>query len=287
MQQKLSFIYLGLYLLIFSSCAGYAFIAPAFIGEGFDTENHPYYVSDEPNFTRLTKEKDLKMDLSASGNNGFPFNAKLGYSPTKNFGILVNHYNMGYNNSFNPAKWNYHMTNIAGGGYYLLQNEKQKAWTLKNSNMPAGFLFDAYAGYGLGKNKNLYQEGGESSVNIQKIFLQTGIHYHHQLLGVSLVHKLNHVHFLNGNFNGQANFSAINGFNYIKDNNNILVSEISARLSFGTERVLFYSGFTFNHLEDNRDGFRSIDKRNFPFKKSKGYLGLVINLSDIWKKIKK
>ena len=153
--------------------------------------------------------------------------------------------------------------------------------------MPAGFLFDAYAGYGLGKNSNQYREGGKSNVNIQKIFLQTGIHYHHQLLGVSLVHRLNHVHFLNGNFMGQADFNAINGFNYIKDNNNIIVSEISARLTFGTERVLFYSGFTINQLKDNRDGFGMIDEGSFPFKKSKGYFGLVINLSDIWKKIKK
>ena len=280
MLQKLMLLLIGIYIIILSSCA-FAII-PAVAEQGYSAEDHPYFTPDEPNMTKLSKEKDLKLDISRSDENQqFPMNFKLGYSPIKHLGILANHYNSGGSQRLTFAnaskKWKYQMTDLGVGTYFLLQNEKQKKLTNKNPNFPVGVLFDIYAGYGLGKNKNNYIEGGNDELNVQKIYLQAGVHFHHQLLGISLINRLSNVNFTKGKFTGQANLTQINGFSYIVDNNKFTNFETAVKISFGTERVQFYTGLISSNLQE---------EVAFPFRKSKGYMGLLVNLNAIWEKIK-
>ena len=274
MLQKLILLLSCIYIVIISSCA-VAYL-PA-IGEFNNSEINPFYTSDDPNMTMLSNEKDLKLDLNRTGDHqNFPLNFKLGYSPKKHFGIHLDHHNTGKDDS-DSKPWNYHMTNLAGGAYYLFQNKKHKAVAAKNTNFPVGFLLESYLGYGIGKNTTRFFKGGEIDLKVQKIFLHAGIHYHHQLLGFSLVTKINNVHFLNGQLNGNVDDRHLFGFVNLREKNNYRTVESSAKISVGTKAIMFYTGLTFNH---------SFYDLNMPNKGSKGYVGILLNLNSVWEKIK-
>ena len=268
MQVKTQFILIFVTILFLPSCS------------------HYYYAPDEANVLKLNEKNDLKFSASGNSTNGNyelkHTNLQLGYSPIKHVGIFASHFNMSGDEPIqNPIRGGKgHLNNIGLGGYYFLDSESILNNLVNyndNIGVRSGFLFDAYAGYGKGHIYNYYPEGGESDLDIQKYFIQGGVHWQGKGLGISYVFKFGRINYFNGLIVGQLDQTEINSLRNINEIREFPFRESSLKFYMGVKYARVYLNVvTMGNEFDNL----------FSHRTSIGSFGIIVNIDDVYKGIK-
>jgi len=268
MLNKKYYFFIFVYILLSTSCS------------------HYYYAPDEANMLKLDDRNDLKFSASGNSTNGNyelrHTNVQLGYSPIKHVGVFASHFNMSGDepkqNSIRGGKG--HLNNVGLGGYYFLETESILNRLVKyddNIGVRSGFLFDAYAGYGKGHVHNYYAEGGRSDLDIQKYFIQGGIHWQGKALGLSYVMKFGRLNYFNGLIVGQLNESEISSLQNIESNREFPFRETSLKFYMGVKYARVYLNVA--TTIDEFDNF-------FTHRTSMGSFGVVVDIDDVYRAIK-
>ena len=263
--QNYKFLLLTLSLIFFNSCS------------------HYYYAPDEANVMKLAQRNDLKVAVSGNSTNGNyelkHANYQLGYSPIKHLGVFVSRFNMmGKEPINNPDRGgNGFLNNAAMGGYYFFERGSILDRIVKYDEelaVPSGFLVDAYLGYGKGQVHNFYTEGGQSNLELQKYFLQGGLHWQGKTLGLSYVLKFGKLNYFNGIIEGKLDEQNINSLQNIE----------SIRASpFRETSLKFYMGIKQTRVYLNVSTVVSTFENNFLHRTSVGSFGIIMDIDDIYR----
>ena len=245
---------------------------PRFINE--------YYAPDEGNMVMLSHKKDLNISGSVPSsllNDKDPeqYNFQFSYSPIKHLGLLTAYSDYAYRGI---SETMLHHTKLkiyngAIGGYYLFQNKEQKLRGDTTDNLPTGILLDLYAGFGKGNLTNKYKEGGNSILDFNKYFIQGGVHYQEELVGVSAVYKIGAINYYQGVINGPFSIEDIDSLRNITEKNTFPFREFSFKLYFGINEVRTYFGFT---------NLNFFDKNPFNHRNQIRYIGVVFDIDQFF-----
>ena len=267
--QNYKFLFLISGLLFFNSCS------------------HYYYAPDEGNVMKLANRNDLKISASGNSSNGSyelkHSNFQIGYSPIKHLGIFASRFNMkGKEPTENPERGgNGYLNNVAIGGYYFFERGSLLDRIIKFDEelaVPSGFLIDAYLGYGKGHVHNFYVENGTSDLDLQKYFLQGGLHWQGKTLGFSYVLKVGRLNYFNGFLEGKLDDENFNSFRNI---------EMTREFPFRETSLKFFMGIKQTRVYLNVSTLVSTFDNNFLHRTSLGSLGLIIDIDDIYHSIKR
>ena len=266
-QQKI--LLLLLLLLLLSSCG------------------HYYYAPDEANALKLQEQHDLKFSISGNSTNGNyelrHSNIQMGYSPIKHVGVFGSHFKMsGKEPIQNPIRGGKgHLNSFGLGGYYFLESSSFLDRIVKYDDeigLNSGFLFDLYGGYGKGHVNNYYVEGGFSDVDLQKYFLQGGVHWQGKAMGLSYIFKFGQLNYFNGLLEGQIPIEDFNSLNNI--------NEIRA-FPFRETSLKFYMGIKYARVYLNVSTLTNEFDNSFNHRTSVGSFGVIMEIDEIYKSIKK
>ena len=179
-------------IILFSSCATKQFvneyIAPV--------DGNTFQLSDKNNFFAAGSIHPPRKD----GNHPLQYNFQLGYSPIKHLGIVTSYNHYRFSEDKPDHLSSIKLFNIALGGYYSLQDEEKLDNDEFENTLIQGFLINAYAGYSNGKtdNKYPYEFGANSSLNFHKYYVQGGVLWQNELLGLSLQGRIGEINFYEG-----------------------------------------------------------------------------------------
>jgi len=252
----------------------------------FSSCSHYYYAPDEANMLKLNDQHDLKFSVSGNSTNGNynlkHTNAQVGYSPIKHIGVFASHFKMsGDEPEQNPVRGGKgHLNNVGFGGYYFLDSESILNRLVNYDDkigVRSGFLFDVYAGYGKGHVYNYYPEGGRSDLDIQKYFIQGGVHWQGKALGLSYVMKFGRINYFNGLIVGQLNDSEINSLRNINEIREFPFRETSLKFYMGVKYGRVY--LNISKIDDEFDNL-------FSHRTSVGSFGIILDIDDIYRGIK-
>jgi len=216
------------------------FIVAVFLFNGC-TYNY-YYAPNAQNNLRLTKPNEVKGDFGifrSAGTNGIIVHSA--YSPVKNLGIQANYYRSSSNLD---AGLKMQEGNLAIGTYYLHKFDPRENKT-KHLFEP-GFLFDLYAGIGIGQNKNGISElfnnlTTRTRFNYHKYYMQAGIHL--QTFGaitIGYTFRLFYLDYKNALASGEILDAFIDDLNLLKANDPFLLRENSIKFSVGSNKINYY-----------------------------------------------
>ena len=248
--------------------------------------SHYYYAPDEANMLKLNEQHDLKISVSGNSTNGNyelkHTNLQLGYSPIKHVGVFASHFKMSGNEPIqDPIRGGKGHLNSAGlGGYYFLESESILNKLVKYDDkigVRSGFLFDAYAGYGKGHIYNFYIEGGHSDLDLQKYFVQGGVHWQGKALGLSYTMKFGRLNYFNGLIIGQLDESEINSLLNIEEIKEFPFRETSLKFYMGVKYARVYL-----NVATTVDEFDN----SFTHRTSVGSFGIIVEIDEIYKGIK-
>ena len=252
----------------------------------FSSCSHYYYAPDEANVLKLNDRHDLKISISGNSTSGNyelkHSNFQLGYSPIKHVGVFASHFKMsGQEPKDDPLRGGEgHLNNVGIGGYYFFNAESILNNLVSYEDeigVQSGFLFDVYGGYGKGHISNFYTEGGFSDLDLQKYFVQAGIHWQGKALGISYVWKTGRLNYFNGIINGQLGDAEINSLRDIEE-----IREFPFRES----SLKFYMGVKYARVYLNVATTISEFDNNFSHRTSLGSFGIIADLDDIYRAIK-
>ena len=242
-----------------------------------------YYAPDEGNMLTLSQKKDLNFSGSVPssvilGDDNFEqFNFQLGYSPIKHLGIFSSYFNYS-NKGYTLSKDSkIKLPSLAIGGYYLIQSKKQKIRSDTTNNLPAGILLDLYSWYGKGQLTNNFEDGGNSTLDFHKYFIQGGIHWQDEIVGINTTYKFGGTNYFQGIINGPFTDEDNKNLRNIVDNNTFLFREFSFKFYVGARGFRTYAGFT---------NLNFFDKNPFNHRKQIRYLGIVFDIDTLYKIIK-
>jgi len=214
-------------------------ILSAFLFNGC-TYNY-YYAPNAQNNLRLTKPNEIKAEAGifrSAGTNGFV--VQSAYSPVKSLGIQANYYRSDSNLSDGLKMQE---GNLAIGTYYLhrLYRENKTTYLFE-----PGFLFDAYAGIGIGENKNGIQEFNNPFItntqfNYHKYYIQAGIHFQSfRAIAIGYTFRLFYLDYKKAIATGEIIDSFVDDINFLKDNDPFLLREHSFKINIGSNKINYY-----------------------------------------------
>lgn len=155
-------------------------------------------------------------------------NFQLGYSLLPHLSISLFHdraktsNNNENTNLLNTIFHTSHLTGIGIGTYHSFKLGRKSESTEENqSTKNRSVLIDLHGGYSRGQIENQYfiYDAGNVSLNVQKVYLQSGIHFIGKHLDFSYMLKLGQINYLNGVINGKidlADFQTIASVTNVK-----------------------------------------------------------------------
>ena len=252
----------------------------------FSSCSHYYYAPDEANVMKLAEQNDLKISASGNSTNGNyeikHANFQISYSPIKHLGVFASRFNLKGKEPINSPErgGNGFLNNAAMGGYYFFETGSILDRIIKYDEelaVPSGFLLDAYLGYGKGHVHNFYIEGGTSDLDLQKYFIQGGIHWQGKTLGASYVLKFGKINFFNGLIEGQIDDENINSIRNI---------ETIREFPFRETSLKFYMGIRHARVYLNVSTVVDVFDNNFLHRTSLGSFGIIMDIDDIYRSIR-
>ena len=227
-----------------------------------------YFIPHEGNTAKLKEKDDLKVSAgfltNTSFRNSFLSSAitskksrssfQVAYSPLKYLGVFGVHSRLKMvDNKFLNL---YHKSHITGGGvgtYYYFKFQQRPAKKLKEGR-PVKFtkiLFDLYGGYTFGKLQNQYYiPDGITSMEFQKFYLQSGMHWEGSNWGFSYVQKFGMVNYLGGVIDGKPDNYSDFAIQAILNKNNLFFTEASFRLDAKAKGVGIYAQLSTGNIRE-------------------------------------
>jgi hypothetical protein len=123
--------------------------------------SHYYYAPNAHNVPLFEEKNEFR--LAGSGSNGDEFSgleAQAAYSVTDHFALMGNFMSAKGEENNNPSHGDGHY--IEGGAGYFTKLDKK-------------IVFEVYGGFGGGRARNYYSEGGNSNMNFLKGFVQPAV----------------------------------------------------------------------------------------------------------------
>lgn len=207
-----------------------------------------YYAPNAQNNLRLTKPNEVKAETGifrSAGTNGFV--VQSAYSPFKNIGIQANYYKSA-SSSNNGLKMQ--EGNIAIGTYFLQKQKKAKENKIKYLFEP-GFLFDAYAGMGIGQNKNSISDLfnpliTRTKFGYHKYYIQLGAHFQtYGAFAIGYTFRLFYLDYKKALASGEIIETFVEDLDILKANDPFFLRENSFKINIGSNKINYYLSANF------------------------------------------
>ncbi len=254
-------------------------MALVFIGSGCTTNY--YYSPGAQHNLRLYKAKQAKGEAGifrSAGTTGFVTQAA--YSPYKHIGLQANYFN---STSSPTDRLKMQEGNVAIGTYYL--QKLKSSQDDKTYLFEPGFLFDLYAGIGIGQNKNqitdFFSAAGTTGVAhstfyYHTYYIQAGAHFQSfKAVAIGYTFRFFYLDYKKVSAYGSISENFFNQLNVIQSNDPFFMRENSFKLSIGREKINYYVSANF---------LSSGSLFDVVFSRSSFQSGMEINISELFRK---
>jgi hypothetical protein len=206
--------------------------------------NHYYYAPNAANIPMFKEKNTFKGKAGYSWNNYSGADIQMAYSASKNIGIMVNTFFAGkteaVQNDYSSAATHQESGKgsyiEAGAGYYKPFGE-QKVW-----------IFETYAGAGIGGETHTYANSETANLHLNKFFIQPSIGYSsksgHVEIGLSSRFSALNLKVKNSNLTFDTNQSEKNNLDAIVAHPSSFLWEPSLIVGAGWQDFKFYLQLT-------------------------------------------
>ncbi len=250
----------------------------------FTSCTHTYYAPSEPLSLDLTEQHDLQASVGYGKINGNDhINLQLAYSPIKNIGIGLTHFQV-FPEKTPDRKYNEahgYLTEIYLGAYSY---NGTPIYAENKTEMGDGLSVSGYLGYGQGFVKNYYEERvfftstieeGTLSFDFRKYFVQAGLSWRRKIIKMGFLAKVGALDYRKGVQQGAILDGPLLDFDRLALGDPYRFIELTYNFEIGMRQARLYTNFT---LSDVNMIPKSL------YESTLFRMGLVFDIDDIFRK---
>ncbi len=248
---------------------------------------HSLYVPPEPNLLVLSESGDLKASAGAGvlESDELNFHLQAGYSPIEHLGLSISYFQVGMTraerdfgnqSSFYDFSRRFNVYDVEGAiGTYLTKTIMTKTHKKGEGavDLPNSLTFDAYLGYGQIKSRRSYFNGGLTTIEGRRFFLQGGIHYQGSFLGLSYTLRGVWLDYTSGKVFGRISEQSLEDLAAINVYDPYTFIESSIRFRAGNEK---FRGFVSRNWMSSPFGDKQLD-----YTPASWHLGFILGLNEL------